>query len=207
MFLLHRRSLFFGFWDLLEYIFPRCQNIQFQEWFFDLKEILSCETQSYWAETILGIWEYFSTFNWKYFSTLTNSSHNGPVTTQNNFPHQTNFCPLRTANTWGTNMHIYKHTCRGYAYIKKWKGSSYPYRQRVGQNTWSADNILPCTLSDDELMLMSSHVIWHIRDKLWPMPKHGSIKATYVRCMSSAVPAGIRTLDWVIDCKSHVYGL
>ena len=30
---------------------------------------------------------------------------------------------------------------------------------------------------------MSSDVIWHIRDKLWPMPKHGSIKATYVRCM------------------------
>ena len=31
--------------------------------------------------------------------------------------------------------------------------------------------------------LMSSDVIWHIRDTLWPMPKHGSIKATYVRCM------------------------
>ena len=31
--------------------------------------------------------------------------------------------------------------------------------------------------------LMSSDVIWHIRDKLWPVPKHGSIKATYVRCM------------------------
>ena len=31
--------------------------------------------------------------------------------------------------------------------------------------------------------LLSSDVIWHIRDKLWPMPKHGSIKSTYVRCM------------------------
>ena len=31
--------------------------------------------------------------------------------------------------------------------------------------------------------LMSSDVIWHIRDKLWPMLKHGSIKSTYVRCM------------------------
>ena len=31
--------------------------------------------------------------------------------------------------------------------------------------------------------LMSSDVIWHIRDKLWPMPKHGSVKSTYVRCM------------------------
>ena len=31
--------------------------------------------------------------------------------------------------------------------------------------------------------LMSSDVIWHIRDKLWPMPKHGSIKSSYVRCM------------------------
>ena len=31
--------------------------------------------------------------------------------------------------------------------------------------------------------LMSSDVIWHIRDKLWPMPKHSSIKSTYIRCM------------------------
>ena len=31
---------------------------------------------------------------------------------------------------------------------------------------------------------MSSDVIWHIRDKLWPMPKHGSIKSTYVRCLA-----------------------
>ena len=31
--------------------------------------------------------------------------------------------------------------------------------------------------------LMSSDVIWHIRDKLWSMPKHGSVKSTYVRCM------------------------
>ena len=27
--------------------------------------------------------------------------------------------------------------------------------------------------------LMSSDVIWHIRDKLWPMPKHGSIRMVY----------------------------
>ena len=27
--------------------------------------------------------------------------------------------------------------------------------------------------------LMSSDVIWHIRDKLWPMPKHGSIRKVY----------------------------
>ena len=26
---------------------------------------------------------------------------------------------------------------------------------------------------------MSSDVIWHIRDKLWPMPKHGSIRKVY----------------------------
>ena len=31
--------------------------------------------------------------------------------------------------------------------------------------------------------LMASDVSWHVRDKLWPMPKHSSIKATYVRCM------------------------
>ena len=47
-----------------------------------------------------------------------------------------------------------------------------------------------CIASEDIKMmmmmswcLMSSDAIWHIRDKLWPMPKHGSIKATYVRCM------------------------
>ena len=27
--------------------------------------------------------------------------------------------------------------------------------------------------------LMSSDVIWHIRDKFWPMPKHGSIRKVY----------------------------
>ena len=27
--------------------------------------------------------------------------------------------------------------------------------------------------------LMTSDVIWHIRDKLWPMPKHGSIRKVY----------------------------
>ena len=27
--------------------------------------------------------------------------------------------------------------------------------------------------------LMSSDVVWHIRDKLWPMPKHGSIRKVY----------------------------
>ena len=27
--------------------------------------------------------------------------------------------------------------------------------------------------------LMSLDVIWHIRDKLWPMPKHGSIRKVY----------------------------
>ena len=47
---------------------------------------------------------------------------------------------------------------------------------------------LPCHLFPVAVLvmswcLMSSDVIWHIRDKLWPMPKHGSIKSTYVRCM------------------------
>ena len=41
--------------------------------------------------------------------------------------------------------------------------------------------ISPGTLRNRVMMmmmswcLMSSDVIWHIRDKLWPMPKHGSI--------------------------------
>ena len=38
-------------------------------------------------------------------------------------------------------------------------------------------DILPCIclMMMMSWCLMSSDVIWHIRDKLWPMPKHGSI--------------------------------
>ena len=49
-----------------------------------------------------------------------------------------------------------------------------------------ADNMMTVQRNNMMMMswcLMSSDVIWHIRDKLWPMPKHGSIKSTYVRCM------------------------
>ena len=39
--------------------------------------------------------------------------------------------------------------------------------------------VLLCTPSEEQEMmkwcLMSLDVSWHIRDKLWPMPKHGSI--------------------------------
>ena len=47
--------------------------------------------------------------------------------------------------------------------------------------------------------LMSSDVIWHIRDKLWPMPKHGSIKATYVRCMRVSVAVTCHLHFWQND--------
>ena len=40
--------------------------------------------------------------------------------------------------------------------------------------------------------LMSSDVIWHIRDKLWPMPKHGSIRKVYA-CL--AVTCHLRFLQ------------
>ena len=51
---------------------------------------------------------------------------------------------------------------------------------------YMSSSLLPLYTYSQEVMswcLMSSDVIWHIRDKLWPMPKHGSIKSTYVRCM------------------------
>ena len=44
-------------------------------------------------------------------------------------------------------------------------------RVRKHSNTWSMLLLSWC--------LMSSDVIWHIRDKLWPMPKHGSIRKVY----------------------------
>ena len=49
--------------------------------------------------------------------------------------------------------------------------------------TPTQNSTAPLTLMMMSWCLMSSDVIWHIRDKLWPMPKHGSIKSTYVRCM------------------------
>ena len=52
---------------------------------------------------------------------------------------------------------------------------------RLSHSSWTMTSVwLKMMMS---WCLMSSDVIWHIRDKLWPMPKHGSIKSTYVRCM------------------------
>ena len=42
---------------------------------------------------------------------------------------------------------------------------------RLSHSSWNMSNID----DDDKVMLMSSDVSWHIKDKLWPMPKHGSI--------------------------------
>ena len=47
--------------------------------------------------------------------------------------------------------------------------------------------------------LMSSDVIWHIRDKLWPMPKHGSIKATYVRSVYACLAVTCHLHFWQND--------
>ena len=54
--------------------------------------------------------------------------------------------------------------------------------QRWSDQRWPSLVQTPST-ADDEVIsmmmvkwcLMSSDVSWHIRDKLWPMPKHGSI--------------------------------
>ena len=68
-----------------------------------------------------------------------------------------------------------------------WKRNKWSYWQN--NYTQPADDAFSTFCDQLVLMmmmswcLMSSDVIWHIRDKLWPMPKHGSIKATYVRCM------------------------
>ena len=57
-----------------------------------------------------------------------------------------------------------------------WESSSPP-------SSWSRLDSVTVMMMMMSWCLMSSDVIWHIRDKLWPMPKHGSIKSTYVRCM------------------------
>ena len=50
-------------------------------------------------------------------------------------------------------------------------------------HTGSERHRFPAPFSTEMLLLswclMSSDVIWHIRDKLWPMPKHGSIRKVY----------------------------
>ena len=57
------------------------------------------------------------------------------------------------------------------------------WRRGSGRNISVTECIVYMLMMMMRWCLMSSDVIWHIRDKLWPMPKHGSIKATYVRCM------------------------
>ena len=49
-------------------------------------------------------------------------------------------------------------------------------------NVWCAESLYDTCVKLKLLSwcLMSSDVIWHIRDKLWPMPKHGSIRKVYV---------------------------
>ena len=57
--------------------------------------------------------------------------------------------------------------------------------------------------------LMSSDVIWHIRDKLWPMPKHGSVilyvhgnhptKARQVRTDSPGRPPRLSHSSWTMS--------
>ena len=53
--------------------------------------------------------------------------------------------------------------------------------------------------------LMSSDVIWHIRDKLWPMPKHGSIKATLIDWLiDDRLYSAYSPLSWADSLRSHV---
>ena len=54
----------------------------------------------------------------------------------------------------------------------------------AGQTLIPAHSLVTLRITGVQLMmmswcLMSSDVIWHIRDKLWPMPKHGSIRKVY----------------------------
>ena len=94
---------------------------------------------------------------------------------------------VRCTHTWMHHVHAHTLTSHMYActhsctHIHTWPmvthAPSYNTVLHTHIHTWSMVVMMM------GWCLMSSDVIWHIRDKLWPMPKHGSIKSTYVRCM------------------------
>ena len=58
--------------------------------------------------------------------------------------------------------------------LGKFEGQAPPPSSKI---SWSFDLTwnLECQSAVVKWCLMSSDVSWHIRDKLWPMPKHGSV--------------------------------
>ena len=84
--------------------------------------------------------------------------------------------PVRTAGTESVNT-VRMWPFLNAAYTWRWRGASDNLMSAASPGDQSCRRVMMMSWC-----LMSSDVIWHIRDKLWPMPKHGSIKSTYVRC-------------------------
>ena len=67
-----------------------------------------------------------------------------------------------------------------YKAFSVWKGYCFILASWNSVNSiFMAVPVIYCLLLLLSWCLMSSDVIWHIRDKLWPMPKHGSIRKVY----------------------------
>ena len=82
-----------------------------------------------------------------------------------------------------------------------WVSESGQQQRKVGRGE---DSMLLFVSVGMSWCLMSSDVSWHIRDKLWPMPKHGSIILTstetrrLVRTDSSGRPPRLSHSSWTM---------
>ena len=97
---------------------------------------------------------------------------------------------LRRAHTW---FQCYK--CKinnGWDMTRSLHNGSDSRSVHYCERTWQSE-MSNCVAANMLLLswcLMSSDVIWHIRDKLWPMPKHGSIRKVYA-CFSCNLPPAL----------------
>ena len=81
---------------------------------------------------------------------------------------------FNTLDNWGHKTPTQSKRKRTGKKRLKGRGPEHVYNT-LGYTT----NLCSWTLLLLSWCLMSSDVIWHIRDKLWPMPKHGSIRKVY----------------------------
>ena len=83
----------------------------------------------------------------------------------------------RNSNTWLTNTKRWHHVGNSARMnIHTLKHRPWP---PTPTPLFSPTLITPFSMLLLSWCLMSSDVIWHIRDKLWPMPKHGLIRKVY----------------------------
>ena len=75
-----------------------------------------------------------------------------------------------TVNSWYTSPYAGRECGTTWMDHEGWQTSRL-------QIFWHETIVLDCRMMMMMMSwcLMSSNVIWHIRDKLWPMPKHGSV--------------------------------